>query len=94
MNVRTLPGSPDLANKSRKFAIFVHGCFWHRHAGCYKTTTPMHNQAFWLAKFRANTERDKRRVAALKAMGFRVIVVWECQTRNESKLRSRLSSLI
>jgi DNA mismatch endonuclease, patch repair protein len=93
LNVRGLPGSPDLANKSRKFAIFVHGCFWHRHTGCYKTTTPSHNRSFWLTKFRANMRRDRQRIAALRSMGFRVIVVWECQTRDELKLRSRLRKL-
>ena len=58
-NVRSLPGSPDFANKSRKWAVFVHGCFWHRHTGCRRATTPNANRDFWLAKFVANRTRDR-----------------------------------
>jgi DNA mismatch endonuclease, patch repair protein len=77
---RDLPGSPDLANRSRKWAIFVHGCFWHRH-GCKASSTPAHNREFWQAKFLRNVERDARAVAALQARGYTVIVIWECQTK-------------
>lgn len=94
MNVRGLPGSPDMANKTRRFAVFVNGCFWHRHEGCHKTTTPSNNRAFWLAKFRANVKRDRMRTAALRAMGYRVVVIWECETRNERTLMSRLQRLV
>jgi DNA mismatch endonuclease (patch repair protein) len=77
---RDLPGSPDLANRRRKWAIFVHGCFWHRH-GCKATSTPKHNREFWEAKFLRNVARDVRAVAALHARGYTVIVIWECQTK-------------
>lgn len=60
-NVRSLPGSPDLANKTRRFAIFVHECFWHRRPGCCKATTPKTNIEFWLNNFLANLERDSRK---------------------------------
>jgi len=75
---RDLPGSPDLANRRRKWAIFVHGCFWHRHEGCKRATTPKSNRAFWLAKFKRNQERDRRVEMELRAQGYEVIVVWEC----------------
>jgi DNA mismatch endonuclease (patch repair protein) len=77
-NVRSLPGSPDFANKSGKWAVFVHGCFWHRHTGCRRATTPKANRDFWLAKFAANRARDARAIRALRALGFRVAVIWEC----------------
>lgn len=92
-NVRSLPGSPDLANKSRKWAIFVNGCFWHRHKGCIRATTPKRNRPFWLAKFAANVVRDAQKTKALRSAGFRVFVVWECQACDEHRLRRRFESL-
>lgn len=93
-NVRTLPGSPDFANKSAKWAIFVNGCFWHRHSGCEKTTTPKRNRAFWRAKFAANIARDKTKTRQLRLLGFQVVVVWECQTVfDRARMRRRLMSL-
>jgi DNA mismatch endonuclease (patch repair protein) len=77
-NVKTLPGSPDFANVRRRFAIFVNGCFWHAHTGCRKATTPKNNRAFWQAKFAANRARDAAAIRALRARGFRVMVIWEC----------------
>lgn len=88
---RDLPGSPDLANRSRRWAIFVHGCFWHRHEGCKRSTTPTRNREFWIAKFRANVERDLRVVGELRRLGWRVVIVWECES--ESRVRSRLRRL-
>lgn len=76
---RDLVGSPDLANRSRRWAVFVHGCYWHRHEGCPKSTIPTRNRAFWLAKFRANRLRDRRVIRELERQGFRVVVAWECQ---------------
>lgn len=87
---RDLPGSPDIANRTRGWVVFVHGCYWHRH-GCRATTTPKRNRAFWEAKFRRNVERDAERVRALREQGYRVVVVWECETKKElDVLRSRL----
>jgi DNA mismatch endonuclease (patch repair protein) len=92
-NVRTLPGSPDFANKSRKWAIFVNGCFWHRHKGCVRATTPKRNRQFWLAKFAANVVRDAQKARALRIAGYKVFVVWECQASDEARLRRRFESL-
>src|SRR5688572_24692867 len=61
---KDLPGRPDIVLPSRRLAIFVHGCFWHRHRGCPNTTTPSTNKEFWLVKFAGNTRRDKQHVAA------------------------------
>ena len=78
-NVRALPGSPDFANRKRRWAVFVNGCFWHGHTGCYRATAPKGNNAFWVAKFARNRARDAKAVRALRKAGFRVAIVWECQ---------------
>ncbi len=90
-NVRALPGSPDFANRARHWAVFVHGCFWHRHKNCPRTTTPTRNRRFWLDKFDANRKRDQRNARKLRAIGFSVITVWECQTRDGPRLLQRLA---
>lgn len=92
-NVRTLPGSPDFANKSRKWALFVNGCFWHHHAGCTRATTPTRNRAFWRAKFEANVKRDRSKTGLLRRMGFSVLTVWECETRDKARLMRRFDEL-
>jgi DNA mismatch endonuclease (patch repair protein) len=73
-----LPGSPDIVLRKYHLAIFVHGCFWHRHKGCKFATTPEQNRDKWLLKFKQNAERDQRQIAQLKEMGWRVLVIWEC----------------
>lgn len=94
LNVKDLPGSPDLVNKSQRFAIFVNGCFWHRHRNCTKATTPRKNRAYWLAKFKSNVARDRKNRRALQKMGFAVCIVWECQTKNLQKLRHKLKRFL
>ncbi|AKT41823.1 uncharacterized protein CMC5_060340 [Chondromyces crocatus] len=88
---RDLPGSPDIANRSRRWAIFVHGCFWHRHEGCKRTTTPTRNREFWLAKFETNVARDARVVDELRQRAYAVLVVWECETRQSDALQEILA---
>jgi DNA mismatch endonuclease (patch repair protein) len=87
---RDLPGSPDVANRRRRWAVFVHGCFWHRHPGCARTTSPKRNRAFWEEKFRANVERDAKAIAELVSRGYHAIVVWECETEDLDQLRTIL----
>jgi DNA mismatch endonuclease (patch repair protein) len=87
---RDLPGSPDLANRTRKFAIFINGCFWHRHTGCPKATLPKRNRQFWQAKFSRNAERDAEVAIALERIGFKVMVIWECQLRAPEQVRGSL----
>ena len=84
------PGTPDLVLSSRRRAIFVHGCFWHRHRGCRKASTPSTNRGFWKAKFQANVLRDKRKIRELRKLGWKALIVWECETRNPEKLKERL----
>lgn len=78
-NVRSLPGSPDFANKSRRWAIFVNGCYWHHHTACRNATVPKRNTGFWVDKFRANRTRDARAIRKLRRAGYRVAIVWECE---------------
>jgi DNA mismatch endonuclease (patch repair protein) len=81
LHQRKLPGSPDIVLPAARMVVFVHGCFWHRHLGCSKTTSPKNNAAFWEEKFKANVTRDKKFVRALRKLGWRVFTVWECQTQ-------------
>jgi len=74
-----LPGRPDIVLAKYKAAVFVHGCFWHRHARCRFSTTPSSNATFWLNKFESNTLRDKRAKRQLRRLGWTVTVVWSCQ---------------
>jgi len=91
---RDLPGSPDMANRKRRWAVFVHGCFWHRHEGCAKATTPKRNADFWKAKFSANEERDARAMRALEGMDYRVAVIWECELEDPQHVLLRLRGLL
>lgn len=74
-----LPGKPDIVLRRYKAVVFVHGCFWHRHGGCRKATTPSTRPDFWQSKFNATIERDRRKTSELNAMGWRVLTVWECE---------------
>jgi len=92
LHVKDLPGSPDIVLPKWKTVVFVHGCFWHRHLGCLKAYTPKSNVEFWTAKFQANVGRDIRKSRELKRLGWRVLVVWECQAAagKLSQLASRI----
>ncbi len=81
LHAAQLPGRPDIVLPRHRVALFVHGCFWHRHAGCVLAATPTSNKAFWQRKFRGNVARDQRQLAALKSAGWRVGVFWECGAR-------------
>jgi DNA mismatch endonuclease (patch repair protein) len=79
---RKLPGKPDLVLSKYRLAVFVHGCFWHRHPNCSKTSTPATNTKEWLKKFSVNQERDSRSISQLLSAGCRVFVLWECGLRD------------
>lgn len=79
LNVKSVPGKPDIVMRPYRTAIFVNGCFWHGHEGCKNATMPKTNNDFWLAKITRNRERDKENYRVLQENGWRVIVVWECQ---------------
>ena len=91
---RDLPGTPDLVFQGRRKVIFVHGCFWHRHPGCPKTTTPRTRRAFWEAKFAANVARDARTETAVLDAGWRFLVVWECQTACAAYVERTLATFL
>ncbi|MGM0743576.1 MAG: very short patch repair endonuclease [Pseudomonadota bacterium] len=78
LDVRKLPGSPDIVLARHHAAIFVHGCYWHRHEGCRFATIPKSNTEFWQEKFNRNVKRDAWARAGLLEMGWRVAIVWEC----------------
>lgn len=94
LHCRELPGRPDVVFAGRCKAIFVHGCFWHRHPGCRKTTSPKKRAAFWAEKFDRNVERDQRAEERLVEMGWRSLVVWECETGAPEDLAPRLKRFL
>ena len=91
---RDLPGCPDIVLPRHCKVIFVHGCFWHGHRGCRRSKRPETNTVFWNRKLDANAERDRRFRRALTGMGWRVLVVWECETRDAEKLLRKLSAFL
>jgi DNA mismatch endonuclease, patch repair protein len=90
LHVKDLPGKPDLVFPSRRKVIFVHGCFWHQHACPRGARQPKANPGYWLAKLGRNQERDAQHCATLHAQGWNVLIVWECETKDEARLRKRL----
>ena len=91
---KDLPGRPDLVFPKHRLVVFVHGCFWHRHQGCKYAYTPKSRVAFWTEKFAANVARDARQKAALRALGWRVLVIWECGTRHQEEVARGLAAAI
>jgi DNA mismatch endonuclease, patch repair protein len=89
---RDLPGVPDLVLPRRRIAVFVHGCFWHRHPHCKYAYSPKSNRAFWTAKFRANVQRDRQVRKQLIGLGWQAVVVWECELLSAEKLKAKLRS--
>lgn len=90
LNVKKLPGCPDVVIGRLKLAIFVHGCFWHRHDCKYGQPRSATRTEFWEKKLQGNVERDRRNQAALRELGWRLLVIWECQTRDVDKLNAAL----
>ena len=86
-----LPGSPDLLFPGRKTVLFVHGCFWHRHENCPKATTPKTNTDYWSRKFRRNIERDMESRKKLEEEGWKVLVIWECETKTRESIEAFLT---
>lgn len=90
---RDLPGSPDIVFPKYRVVLFVHGCFWHRHESCSRTTTPKSNRGYWVKKFAENVERDRRKDVALREAGWTVYTIWECETFDEGAVRAKLKRL-
>ncbi len=94
LHKRSLPGTPDICFPGRKQAIFVHGCFWHRHEGCRRTTTPRTRTSFWEDKFEKNVVRDRANTSDLGELGWSVMIVWECETSDLEALAPRLAEFL
>ena len=94
LNRARLPGRPDVVLTRHRTVVFVHGCFWHRHTNCRFAYTPKSNLPFWTEKFRGNVARDKEALRALRALGWRTVVVWECQTADRPTLTRRLKKTL
>ncbi len=85
-----LPGSPDMVFPRYRTVVFVHGCFWHRHDGCQYAYRPKSRIQFWTKKFEENVARDARNEIALRDLGWRVLVIWECETKSQAAVRAQL----
>ena len=84
LHSKKLPGTPDIVLRKYQSVIFVHGCFWHHHKGCRRSKMPSSNMEFWDTKISTNIRRDKRNTSKLKQLGWRVLIIWECETKNEA----------
>lgn len=87
---KDLPGKPDLVFPSKRKVIFVHGCFWHQHLGCPRSRRPSSNQVYWEKKLERNKVRDSSVIECLKGIGWEALVIWECQTLDQSWLENEL----
>jgi DNA mismatch endonuclease, patch repair protein len=97
LHVKSLPGKPDIVLPRHRTVVFVHGCFWHRHQGCKNCTTPTNNREFWVRKLSSNATRDRMHARALGKLGWRVMVVWECETEGPGgadNVQRRLTALL
>lgn len=90
LHVRKLPGQPDLSFGPQRKAIFVHGCFWHRHRNCRQYVMPKSRLSFWLPKLEYNVARDRQNRRKLRAMGWRVLTIWECQLKQPDRVSRRI----
>jgi DNA mismatch endonuclease (patch repair protein) len=91
---RDLPGTPDLVFPRLHRVVFVHGCFWHRHARCSLARLPKSRHEFWTPKLEGNRERDAKKIAALRRAGWKTLVVWECQLRDQGRVQRALARFL
>lgn len=91
VHVDGLPGKPDIVLPKYASVVFVHGCFWHGHKRCKRASIPQTNREFWTQKITGNIHRDKRSIRELHKLGWKVLVVWQCQTRNLTVLEKKIS---
>ena len=96
VNVKDLPGKPDIVLKKYKTVIFVNGCFWHRHKNCKLATTPKTNTEYWVNKFNHNIENDQKKYEKLNVLGWHVIILWECELKDnfEEIMEQVISTLV
>jgi DNA mismatch endonuclease (patch repair protein) len=94
LHVKNLPGKPDLVFTSRKCVIFVQGCFWHQHSECREGRPPKSRQDYWIPKLKRNVERDQTSIALLTELGWRVLVLWECEISDATNLAEILVNFL
>lgn len=94
LNRRDLPGRPDVVFPKHRVALFVHGCFWHQHPGCRRARVPEARPEYWIAKLRRNVERDAAVGPALEALGWRPVVIWECEIKDPANLAALLRARV
>jgi DNA mismatch endonuclease, patch repair protein len=96
LHCKDLPGKPDLVFRPRRKVIFVHGCFWHLHPAedCLDARRPKSNTGYWGPKLSRNVERDQKHQASLRHLGWRALVIWECETRNAAKITKRVAKFL
>ena len=94
LHVKTFPGKPDIVMPRHRAVVFVHGCFWHRHQGCKIASTPKTHRKFWAEKFARNVANDRKHVRRLRRLGWKVLIVWECQLRRPEQVLTRLMKIL
>lgn len=96
INVKNLPGKPDIVLPKYHTVIFVHGCFWHRHRNCKRATMPKSKQDYWVPKFQRNIDNDIKHKKELKSLGWKVIIIWECEIKKnfETRMKRLLKELL
>jgi len=94
LQAKHLPGKPDIIIKKDKIVIFINGCFWHQHKGCKRKTMPKCNRSYWKPKLKRNVSKQREDIKKLKKDGWKVNIIWECETRNENKLTKKLQKIL
>lgn len=94
LHVKTLPGKPDIVLPRYKAVIFVHGCFWHGHKDCRRATIPATRTEFWTAKIDSNKKRDRCVLLALENLGYRVLILWQCELKDIHELANRITDFL
>jgi len=94
LHAERLPGRPDIVLARHRVVVFVHGCFWHQHKGCKRANTPKSNTAYWKTKLAKNLKRDRSHARELRKLGWKVVVVWECELRDPEAVWERLKVML
>jgi DNA mismatch endonuclease (patch repair protein) len=94
LHKKDLPGRPDIVLTKKKIIFFVNGCFWHQHKGCKRNFTPKSNTDYWESKLNRNTDRQNRVVKSLENMGWKVYLIWECETKDNNFLEKKLKGFL